>query len=255
MLKYEISQSKKLNKLKKLQDFKIVFIFDDSDTMNLTLNESPLNNTMPKMLQKVTRWQELIAFANVALNIARYFNDCDGCGNAQGSDVYFLNSPSVKNVKDSQSFINEYLANMKPQGDSSNMDKIFNLVLSENADLVKGTKSAKKLLIIILTDGEKKDAEFKKSLMSRRPINRIYVNIVITTDNKETVSYMNRWDKEILNLDVIDDYNSEKREVKLRKGLQHHFSYGDYVCKCMIGSLDFSTDRMDERYNQECLIC
>ena len=38
------------SKLQKLKSFKIVFIFDDSGSMNTTLDESPLNTSTTKVL-------------------------------------------------------------------------------------------------------------------------------------------------------------------------------------------------------------
>ena len=155
----------------------------------------------------------------------------------------------MKNVCNVETFLHD-LRQIKPEGNTP-LNTVFNQVLSENVNTVKD----KKLLIIILTDGEHYDTCFKKSLLNRNPMNRIFVNIVICTDKKETVNYMNKWDKEIFNLDVIDDYNSEKKEIKSKKGLKHSFSYGDYVAKCMIGSVDLKTDQSDENYNnQDCSI-
>ena len=48
VLKYEI-EAKMSNKLKSLEDFKIVFVFDDSGSMHFKLNESPLNTSNLKV--------------------------------------------------------------------------------------------------------------------------------------------------------------------------------------------------------------
>ena len=50
-------------RLQQLQGFKIVFIFDDSGSMNTPLNDSPLNNN--NTLFKATRWDELQYFAKI----------------------------------------------------------------------------------------------------------------------------------------------------------------------------------------------
>ena len=47
ILKYEISQEY-AGRLQQLRDCKIVFIFDDSGSMNSTLNDSPLNQMNQK---------------------------------------------------------------------------------------------------------------------------------------------------------------------------------------------------------------
>ena len=153
----------------------------------------------------------------------------------------------MRNVTSVESFM-KHLRQMKPNGHTP-IDQIFNKVIQDNDDTIK----EKKLLIIILTDGEYRNKNFKQCLLNRKPMNKIFVNIVICTDKNETVNYMNKLDREIFNLDVIDDFHSERKEVKRKKGMNHSFSYGDYVVKCMIGSIDFKTDRLDEKY-QECVV-
>ena len=75
-------------KLKNLNSFKIVFILDDSGSMNTILEESPLN----KGSFKATRWDELQEFIRISIEIASVVNP-------EGCDVYFLNRRMVKNVK------------------------------------------------------------------------------------------------------------------------------------------------------------
>ena len=107
------------------------------------------------------------------------FNDAQ-----TGTDVYFLNKPPVKNVLNVDEFIN-YLKQITPNGYTP-LNKVFNFVLNDNINTVR----EKKLLVIILTDGEPSDdfgntdiKSFKRSLLSRDPIERIFVNI---GNNKNT---------------------------------------------------------------------
>jgi hypothetical protein len=43
------------------------------------------------------------------------------------------------------------------------------------------------------------------------------------------MAYLNDWDRTIPNLDVVDDYKSEKKEILACQGKSFPFSYGD-VC-------------------------
>ena len=229
LFKYEISQTY-ANMLQQLQGFKIVFIFDDSSSMNSVLEESPLNDLNKNKMMKATRWEELQYFASISIEIANLFND--------STDVYFLNKPPIRNINNIDFLLN-FLKQNKPNGYTP-LNKIFNQVLNENVNYIR----EKKLLIIILTDGEPTDdygngdiKNFKRSLLSRDPMNKIFVNIVTCTDDDDSVHYLNKWDRTIKNLDVIDDYKSEKDEVKKAKGQRYHFSFGDYVVKALVGSL------------------
>lgn len=243
--KYEISKEFS-DKLQLLQGFKIVFIFDDSGSMNTVLQDSPLNQ--PNSL-KATRWDELRYFANISIEIASLF-DPTGC------DIYFLNRPSIKNLKLDN--LNEFLGTFTstvPNGYTP-LTKRLNEVLNDNLNLVK---SERKLLIIIVTDGEPTTDEgnvdirqFKRSLKSRHPIERIFTTIVACTDDDASISYLNKWDRELKHLDVVDDFRNEREEIRKVRGQRYRFSYGDYVVKSLVGSVDPTLDELDE--NGDCCV-
>jgi len=44
------------------------------------------------------------------------------------------------------------------------------------------------------------------------------------------------WDKQIPNLDIVDDYSSERREIQRVQGPNFPFSKGDYVVKLVSGT-------------------
>lgn len=235
------------NRLQYLYGFKIVFILDDSGSMNSELDDSPLNNPLS---QRVTRWNELEYFASIALEIANFF-DQNGC------DVYFLNNqPPIKNIKNIPDFLNNF-RQIKPGGYTP-LTKTLNQVLLDNANIVCYEK---KLLIIIVTDGEPTDQTgkidiegFYKCLLSRKPKDRIFTNIIACTDEEKSIDYLNKWDKIIFNLDVVDDFRTEKKQIEKIKGPNFRFNYGDYVVKCLLGSVDKTLDNFDEAKKDKCKI-
>ncbi len=68
------------------------------------------------------------------------------------------------------------------------------------------------------------------------------------------MDYLNNWDRNIPNLDVVDDYRSERVEIRKVKGQRYPFSFGDYVVKSLIGSIDPELDKLDERHSICCQI-
>ena len=48
-----------------------------------------------------------------------------------------------------------------------------------------------------------------------------------------SVSYLSNWDKSMPNLDVIDDYQSERGEIQRVRGANFPFSFGDYIVKSL----------------------
>ena len=243
--KYEINQ-KATNKLQVLHGFKIVYIFDDSGSMNATLEDSPLNST--GNLMKARRWDELKYYSNISIDIAALFNPA-------GCDVYFLNRGIIRNVR-SHLDLHSYFQS-PPQGYTPLKDT-FNLVISDNYEAAR----ERKLLIIIITDGEPTDRsgiksevnEFRKCLAERNPINNIFVTILACTDDDNSIRYLDKWDKDIKNIDIVDDYRNERDQIRKAKGSQFPFSYGDYVVKSLLGSIDPDFDKSDESKKCCCTI-
>lgn len=65
-----------------------------------------------------------------------------------------------------------------------------------------------------------------------------YVTFLACTDDLEAVNYLSNWDKSMPNLDVMDDYRSERVEVQRVRGQNFPFSFGDFIVKALLGSID-----------------
>jgi hypothetical protein len=59
------------------------------------------------------------------------------------------------------------------------------------------------------------------------------------------VAYLNDVDRDVPNVDVSDDFSSEKKEILRAQGSNFHFTYGDYVVKALLGSVDPYFDQLD----------
>jgi hypothetical protein len=231
---YEISMNFSNRLQKHLVMTKIVYIYDDSGSMNSVLSDSPLNTSV----FRATRWDELKNFSRISIDLANIFNP-------EGIDIHFLNRPPARNVR-SLSDLEPFLVN-KPAGFTP-IARVLHTVLSENNSMVLAER---KLLIVIVTDGEPTDDygnvdinSFKNVLLSRG--RNVYTTIVSCTDEDNVMGYLNNWDRTIPNLDVVDDFRNEKAEIQRAKGPRYPFSYGDYVVKCLIGSMDAEFDNLDE---------
>jgi hypothetical protein len=232
--RHEISQFF-ANKLQVLSTFKIVFIFDDSGSMNSQIEDSPLNTG----LIKATRWDELKYFSRISLDIASIFNE-------NGTDIHFLNRPPARNITHVDQLSGVF--NIKPAGYTP-LGRVLQLALNENSNVFLGEN---KLLVIIVTDGEPTDEhgrnavyEFQRILQSRHK--NVYTTIVSCTDDDESMSYLNSWDKSIPRLDVVDDFRNERAQIVRAQGPHFRFSFGDYIVKSLVGSIDHELDKLDER--------
>jgi hypothetical protein len=205
--------------LKKLEKFKVILICDDSTSMRETLTKGQ------------TKWDELRNAVRIVIDVTNSLDiECD---------LYFLNKPGLRNIKYFGQLENEF--NVPPYG-STPLNACFDLALKSNLNEL----TERNLLIVIFTDGcptsanlSQKDAikEFKQTLKNRQPIDKIFVSIVACTDDDYSLNYLNDWDLKIKNLDVVDDYESERKEIyaKKRKDI-YGFSFGDYIAKILLGS-------------------
>jgi hypothetical protein len=226
------------NKLQMLEGFKIVLVCDDSGSMSSKVKSGSDLETTPQG----TRWDELKGTVEVIIDIASVLGQ-------EGVDIYFLNRNGLTNVSVREQ-IDPFFA-QKPSGYTPIAPRLENIF----AQKVDG-----KRLVILATDGEPTDtygnrdiAGFKNVLLYKRGL-KDYVNIVACTDDDNTMSYLNNWDRNIPRLDVIDDYESEKKEIRYAQGSNFRFSKGDYVVKCMIGSVDPYFDKLDEADACHCIL-
>lgn len=65
-----------------------------------------------------------------------------------------------------------------------------------------------------------------------------YVTFLACTDELEALDYLNDWDRTMQHVDVVDDYRTELAQIQEKQGPNVKFSYGDYLVKALIGSID-----------------
>lgn len=132
--KYEISFNY-MQRLELLRAFKIVFIFDDSSSMNTIIKSSRSTaNSVPEK-----RWDELKMYARISIELVNVYNK-------EGVDVYFLNRPPAKSVKHMND-LEPYFVN--PPYGFTPLNRILCQVLSKAEYFIE-----KNLLVVLITDGE-----------------------------------------------------------------------------------------------------
>jgi hypothetical protein len=107
-------------------------------------------------------------------------------------------------------------------------------------------------IIIIATDGEaiardgSSDMPRLRQVLVDRNADKNFVSIVACTGDDAVLDVLNRLDVQIRNLDVVDDYRSERAEVLTAQGYDFPFNYRDYVIKLVLGAVDPYFDKLDE---------
>ncbi|ORY53616.1 hypothetical protein BCR33DRAFT_711003 [Rhizoclosmatium globosum] len=234
--RHEISRLMAM-KLRRLEAYDIAVIADDSGSMN---TPSTQGQTDPFARSK-TRWDELKSTLAIVTDIAATLDE-------DGIDVYFLNRPPVRNVTGMNAALESAFA-QKPAGYTP-ITRVLRQVIRE-----KWTREGKKLLILIATDGQpttdsgELDKHGLKHLLmhERGGKGEIPIAFLVCTDDDSEVDYLNEWDTSIQDLDVIDDYITEKKQILRVQGNGFPFSRGDWVCKMLLGVIDAEIDGLDER--------
>ncbi|CAF1320800.1 unnamed protein product [Adineta ricciae] len=233
--RYEINPTF-AERLRKLKGYEIVFICDDSGSMT-----APLGTNINPYEQQRTRWDELKQTVSIVVDLASVFDP-------DGVDVYFLNREPMLHVRNSSEL--ETIFALEPEG-STPIVPVFRQVLHDKRNQIY----ERNLLILLATDGVPTDEREQSDVRTlehvlrneRRPINQIPVTIIACTDDDNSMSYLNNWDKQIPNLDVVDDYQSERKEIQACQGRDFPFGFGDYVVKILMGGIDSFFDQLDEK--------
>lgn len=234
---YEISTDYAI-KLRQLEGYDIVFICDDSGSM-----KAPVTTPNTKSYENLpTRWTEMQNIVKIVTRLSIILDD-------DGIDIYPLNRPPMFNVT-SESQLTE-LFRESPKGGTPILSTLKR-VLKDKAKAL----SEKKLLIVIATDGEPTSDSsnaieelFIFLQTQRKPIHKIHTTILACTDDNKTMEYLENWDRELENFDVVDDYFSERERIQEDKGKSYKFSFGDYIVKILLGSIDKELDNLDGSAN------
>jgi hypothetical protein len=62
-----------------------------------------------------------------------------------------------------------------------------------------------------------------------------FVTFLACTDDPEALSYLNNWDR---TMDYVDDFRTELAQIREQQGSNVKFSYGEYLVKAFIESID-----------------
>jgi hypothetical protein len=215
-----------------LQQFDLVILCDDSGSMN-----TPVDGT------RGTRWDELRAIVQIIIEIGTVFD-------SNGIDIHFLNRPAISNITDSRQVAESF--NQRPGG-LTPLTPALRRIFQSAAGKPGGDK---RLLVFIATDGAPTDSNGNVDIQSlehlmrnERQSNTTYVTFLACTDDESSVAYLAQWDRTMINVDVVDDYKTEREEIRRIRGLNFPFSFGDYVAKALLGAVDSQMDLLDEGIN------
>ncbi|CAF1305178.1 unnamed protein product [Rotaria sp. Silwood1] len=209
------------NHLELLKDIDIVVVCADSASMKKRLHD-----------MKYSRWDELRLIVEVVLEIGSIFN-------SSGIDVYFLNRPPLFNVSD-LGHIDQAFA-FEPDGYTPLVSVLRTIFNSYNDK----RDNNKRVLVLVATDGEPINNEgdsdvaaLEYVMQQERQSNTIYVTFLACTDDESNIAYMDEWENTMVNVNVTDDYRTERDFVHRNRGPHYPFSFGDHIAKSLLNAID-----------------
>jgi len=225
--KYEIAYlfSEKLSMLEK---YEIVLLIDDSGSMNTPLNDHTAH---------ATRWDELKSVINIVISVATIFDE-------DGIDIHFLNRSNHSNVKSLDEV--DTILHDKPHGLTPLVSKLEEI-------LTKFKDSEKPVLVVIPTDGVpnsgngQDDLKEFKQLLQNKNHSKFFISFLACSDQDSEIGYLNDLDKAVPNIDTLDDYCSERKEVVTVQGADFSYTFGDHVARLLLGPICPELDNLDER--------
>lgn len=219
---------------------KKVLVLDNSASMNLGLAQTPLQAVGGAMVRRI---HELVHFVRLALPVLAL--DSPG-----GVDVWFLNhasgQPGPVRVSEVHTF--DQISHLVQQGLGSTP---LIETLTQVLQTYRHCLDEEGVHILVTTDGAPNQGVVQghallHQLLSTRPKpHRSVVNFLVCTDDDKEVAYLDDIDQRCPNVDVTDDFYSERRQVLAARRVPT-FSMGDYVAKAIIGGAHADMDTLDE---------
>lgn len=222
---WEITVAQKEDMLQ-LSKYDTVFLLDDSGSMYMEENTSGV---------KQSRWAELQQTIGPMIEFATYFDE-------DGTDIHFLNRPSVEGVTDPRDRRLEASFAKGPGGTTPLTRRI--------QEIVGNHRGQKPLLVMIATDGVPDGGADGFKQAARRILTggkQVRFGIIACTQDDRAVGWLNQLDDDPAigdKIDVCDDYISERQEV-LAAGRWRQFLKSDYIVKCLLGPICPKYDSAD----------
>lgn len=216
-------------------DYNVVFVFDDSGSMNNPVAGASVTDTR-------TRWDELKETARVCI-------DFGTCLDTNGVDVFFLNRSGRTGVRDLADV--DVMFVPEPAGGTPIVATLDRIVRHPALN-----PEERRLLIVLFTDGVptttggRVDVDGLRQWLKTRHRN-VAVSIVACSDEPADVSYLNTLDG-MPGVDVTDDFRKEQAEA-LRAG-RPRYTLGDHYVKAILGPLDKRYDAQDGSGETDCCV-
>lgn len=218
-------------KFRRLGDFKVVMLADDSGSMNADAYTAEF--LLDPYATIPTCFQELQGMVHC-------ITDAIGFLSKNPMDLVFLNREGVSGVKSFEQIKDCFMKPPESHHHTPTVDCLKRIIHSERQILTE-----RNLLIFIATDGKPtthfgEDAvdqmdEYLEEIMDQYP--NLYITFMACISDESLLKTMDQWARKYPRIGVVDAYYVECKEMK-EKHAQLQFTHGDYITKALLVSID-----------------
>lgn len=222
------------SKLRKLGDFNIVMLNDDSGSMN---SDAYTSEFLSDPYAKInSRFEELRAMVECVIDKA-------GVLSKEAIDVEFLNREGKRGVRLFQE-VKDCFDRKPTKHDLTPMVKSLKRIIANK----KTVMAENNLLIFIATDGAPTDDQghanipemdkYLEHLMAEYP--NLYITFMACVSDEKLLKTMDKWGQKYDRIGVVDEYYVEYKEMmdKHKDEPEFQFTHGDYITKALLVSID-----------------
>jgi hypothetical protein len=219
------------------------FVCDDSGSMGIC-DGSRLDEKTKRVVE-CSRWRELVDTMRFQMEVSN-----KGLIN---SKFDFINGSTLNfgNEEIEEDDYDEYLT---LGGGRTPLCFSLNKIIDEIKPHSEYYKSKNKLFVVVIsTDGEASDGDLKIPLRELKEL-PVKLTLRLCTNDEKVVEYWNSIDKELeLNLDVVDDYVSEAKEIQ---SINKWLTYGVQLHRLReFGLVSHEIDKLDELRSDNDSVC
>ncbi len=225
-----------------LSNYELDFIIDNSSSMN---QYDGMRN--PETNLSMTRLEEAIYRLSNIADLLSYIP-------VKGITLRNLSgnhSPATINCQASPQKISSQIKDYLDQVYKSPRSSTTPLYTALLSSIEENKKSSNPRIIYVLNDGEPNSrgraSDVCDLLQRGRNHEKNPVCLIACTDDERSIGWMNDADN-IERVHVVDDYESEKRDIQAKQGQEFPVTEGFYAMSSLLGAVDDLFDKADENH-------